>query len=77
MTNSTSQSNRLTFFTVERLKEHEFESAEKTAEVLFQGFLPKNIGYDPVLKMAADYFTDLGIACKQIPDHFKLLRRPT
>jgi len=77
VTISTTQSNRLTFVAVEHLKEHEFKSAEKTAEVLFQGFLPRNIGYDPVLKMAAEYFTHLGIACKQISDPFKLLMRPT
>ncbi len=62
--NLTTQSNRLTFVVVERLKEHEFESAEKTSEVLFRGFLPKNMNYDPVLGMAAEYFTHLGIACK-------------
>jgi len=77
VTNSTTQSNSLTFVAVECLKEHEFESAEKTAEVLFRGFLPKDMGYGPVLPMAAEYFTHLGIACKQIPDHFKLLMRPT
>ena len=63
--NLTVQSNRLTtFVAVERLKEHEFESAEKTSEVLFRGFLPENMNYDPVLRMAAEYFTHLGISCK-------------
>ena len=62
--NLAAQSNRLTFVAVERLKEHEFESAEKTSEVLFRGILPENINYDPVLRMATEYFTHLGIVCK-------------
>ena len=62
--NLTARSNRLNFVAVERLKEHEFESLEKTSEVLFRGFLPKNINYRPVLHMAAEYFTHLDISCK-------------
>ncbi|KAF8548107.1 hypothetical protein OG21DRAFT_1607096 [Imleria badia] len=52
----------LSFVTVESLRKEHFVSAEKSFEVLFQGLDPKNVNFDPVLKMAAEFFTHLGIA---------------
>ncbi|KAF8553638.1 hypothetical protein OG21DRAFT_1523014 [Imleria badia] len=47
---------------VESLREVQFVSAEKSFEVLRQGLDPRNVNFDPVLKMAAQFFTHLGIA---------------
>ncbi len=42
----------------------EFISVEEPSRVLFQG-LDLEIDFDPVLNMAAEYFTHLGIVCAQ------------
>ena len=52
------------FVTVESLKGVDFVSAQKSFEGLFRGLVPKNINFDPVLEMAAEFFTHLGVACE-------------
>ncbi|KAF8549517.1 hypothetical protein OG21DRAFT_1525742 [Imleria badia] len=47
---------------VENLRGEHFVSAEKSFEVLFRGLDPKNVNFKPVLDMAVEFFTDLGIA---------------
>ncbi|KAG6379321.1 hypothetical protein JVT61DRAFT_11778 [Boletus reticuloceps] len=47
---------------IESLKQEDFVSAQKSFEVLFRGSDPKNVNFKPVLDMAADYFTHLGVA---------------
>ncbi|KAI0005925.1 hypothetical protein BJV74DRAFT_792373 [Russula compacta] len=47
---------------VESLQEEILESAEKTFEVLFRGLTPEDVEYDLVLRVAAEYFTHLGVA---------------
>ncbi|KAG8220712.1 hypothetical protein J3R82DRAFT_3035 [Butyriboletus roseoflavus] len=47
---------------IERLKEQDFVSAQTSFDVLFQGLDPKNVDFKPVLGMAAEFFTHLGIA---------------
>ena len=39
-------------------------SAQRSFEVLFHGLDPKNINFKPVLEMAAEFFTHLGVACE-------------
>ncbi|KAF8549527.1 hypothetical protein OG21DRAFT_1488462 [Imleria badia] len=46
---------------IENLKEEYFVSAQKSLEVLFQGLDPKNVNFKPVLDIAAEFFTHLGI----------------
>lgn len=33
-------------------------------ELLFSGLDPNDINFEPVLRMAADFFTHIGVACK-------------
>ncbi|KAH0835047.1 hypothetical protein J3R83DRAFT_10784 [Lanmaoa asiatica] len=47
---------------VESLKDEDFASAQKSFEVLFRGLDPKNVNLKPVLDMAAEFFTHLGVA---------------
>jgi hypothetical protein len=39
-------------------------SAQTSFELLFQGLDPNNINFQPVLNMAAEFFTHLGVACE-------------
>jgi hypothetical protein len=54
----------LLFVAVESLNEVDFVSAQKSFDVLFRGLDPDSINFQPVLDMAAQYFTHLGVACK-------------
>ncbi|KAF8558054.1 hypothetical protein OG21DRAFT_1405907 [Imleria badia] len=56
------ENSSLSFVIVERLKEEGFVSARKSREVLFQGLDPRNVNFKPVLDMAVEFFTHLGIA---------------
>jgi len=49
---------------VESLKGQPYQSIETAYQVLFDGVAPI-IDYSPVLKLAAEFFTHLGVACKQ------------
>ena len=39
-------------------------STQNSFEALFRGLDPKNVNFQPVLDMAAEFFTSLGIACE-------------
>ncbi|KAI9573140.1 hypothetical protein HD554DRAFT_2276719 [Boletus coccyginus] len=49
------------FATVESLKEEDFVSAQRSFEVLFRGLDHKDVNFQPVLDMAAEFFTHLGV----------------
>ncbi|KAI9568493.1 hypothetical protein HD554DRAFT_2098562, partial [Boletus coccyginus] len=51
---------------VESLKEEDFVSAQRSLEVLFRGLDHKNVNSQPVLDMAVEFFTHLGIACERL-----------
>ncbi|KAF8133264.1 hypothetical protein EV363DRAFT_50264 [Boletus edulis] len=47
---------------IESLKQEDFVSAQTSFDVLFRGLDPKNVNFKPVLEMAAEFFTHLGVA---------------
>ncbi|KAH0830262.1 hypothetical protein J3R83DRAFT_1626 [Lanmaoa asiatica] len=47
---------------IESLKKESFVSAQKSFELLFRGLDPKSVNFKPVLDMAAEFFTHLGVA---------------
>ncbi|KAF8133262.1 hypothetical protein EV363DRAFT_1162606 [Boletus edulis] len=47
---------------IESLKQEDFVSAQTTFDVLFRGLDPKNVNFKPVLEMAAEFFTHIGVA---------------
>ncbi|KAF8432760.1 hypothetical protein L210DRAFT_3507390 [Boletus edulis BED1] len=47
---------------IESLKQENFVSAQKSFDVLFHGLHPTNVNFKPVLDMAVEYFTHLGVA---------------
>ena len=42
-------------------------ATEQALEYLFQGIDPKNVDFTPVLQMAAELFTHVGVACTHSP----------
>ncbi|KAG6379309.1 hypothetical protein JVT61DRAFT_11764 [Boletus reticuloceps] len=47
---------------IESLNQEDFVSAQTSFDALFRGLDPKNVNFKPVLEMAAEYFTHLGVA---------------
>ncbi|KAF8133266.1 hypothetical protein EV363DRAFT_1397502 [Boletus edulis] len=47
---------------IESLKQEDFVSAQRSFDVLFRGLDPKNVNFKPMLEMAAEFFTHLGVA---------------
>ncbi|KAF8133265.1 hypothetical protein EV363DRAFT_1295460 [Boletus edulis] len=46
---------------IESLKQEDFVSAQTSFDALFRGLDPKNVNFNPVLDMAVEYFTHLGV----------------
>jgi hypothetical protein len=64
--NHITQIYRLTFIVVvESLKGQQFVSTRTSYDMLFRGLESENIDFSPILRMAAEFFTHLGVACKQ------------
>ncbi|KAG6379300.1 hypothetical protein JVT61DRAFT_11755 [Boletus reticuloceps] len=47
---------------IKSLKQEDFVSAQTSFDVLFRGLDPKDVDFEPVLKMAAEFFTHIGVA---------------
>jgi hypothetical protein len=61
-------SNFLTFCTVQTLKlAPAFISAEQTEDTLFKELDRKKVDFTPVLKLASEFYTHLGVACTHPP----------
>ncbi|KAF8441024.1 hypothetical protein L210DRAFT_3645268 [Boletus edulis BED1] len=55
----------------ESLKQEDFVSAQTSFDMLFRGLDPKNINFKPVLEMAVEFFTHLGVVFMN-PEESKL-----